>query len=55
MSDQTQISCESGHSEFKLDSNRVKPPGILVMCSKCRTVFRVYPSDIAKRRIFSLS
>ena len=50
MSDPTQISCESCHSKFKLDSNRVKPTGILVMCSKCRAVFRVYPSDIVKRR-----
>ena len=44
------IPCDSCHSTFKLDSNRVKRTGTLVMCSKCQTVFRVYPPDIVKRR-----
>jgi len=45
-----QVPCESCQSKFKLDSSRVKPTGTLVMCSKCRTVFRVYPPEIVRRR-----
>lgn len=44
------IPCESCHSKFKLDSNLVKATGTLVRCSKCRSVFRVFPPDIVKRR-----
>lgn len=44
------VPCESCHSKFKLDSNRVKQTGTLVRCSNCRSVFRVYPPNIIKRR-----
>lgn len=44
------VPCESCHSKFKLNSNRVKQTGTLVRCSKCRSVFRVYPPDVVKRR-----
>ena len=44
------ISCGSCHSQFKLDSNRVKPTGSLVRCSKCREVFKVYPPSEVNRR-----
>lgn len=39
------ILCESCPSEFEIDSKLVKPKGTLVRCSKCRSVFKVYPSD----------
>ena len=44
------VLCESCKSRFKLDSNRIKSTGTLVMCSKCRAVFRVYLPEIVKRR-----
>ena len=44
------IPCESCHFKFKLDSRLVKPTGTLVRCSKCLSVFRVYPPEIVKLR-----
>lgn len=44
------IACDSCHSKFKLDRKLVKPTGTLVRCSKCRSVFRVYPPDVVNRR-----
>lgn len=44
------VRCESCHLKFKLDSNLVKPTGTLVRCSKCSSVFRVYPAEIVKFR-----
>ena len=44
------IPCESCHFKFKLDSSLVKPTGTLVRCSKCLSIFRVYPPEIVKLR-----
>jgi predicted Zn finger-like uncharacterized protein len=44
------ISCESCHFKYKLDSNIVKSTGILVRCSKCGEVFKVYPPSKDNRR-----
>jgi predicted Zn finger-like uncharacterized protein len=44
------ISCESCHFKYKLDSNLVKSTGILVRCSKCGEVFKVYPPSKDNRR-----
>ena len=44
------VLCDSCHSEFKLDNNSIKETGILVRCSNCRSVFRVFPPDVVKRR-----
>jgi predicted Zn finger-like uncharacterized protein len=46
------IPCESCQSTFELDSALMKASGLLVRCSKCRSVFRVYPPDAADRRIY---
>ncbi|MBW2442007.1 MAG: zinc-ribbon domain-containing protein, partial [Deltaproteobacteria bacterium] len=45
-----QIACQSCRFNFKLDSNAVKTTGTLVRCSKCHTVFRVYPPELARYR-----
>jgi len=47
------IPCESCQSTFELDSDLVKATGSLVRCSKCRSVFRVYPPDAADRRMYT--
>lgn len=39
------IPCKSCRSIFQLDSKLVIPTGIKVRCSKCQSVFRVYPFD----------
>ena len=44
------IVCQSCHLKFKLDSSAVKATGTLVKCSKCHTLFRVYPPDNARYR-----
>ena len=44
------IPCESCESTFLLDSSLVKPTGTKVRCSKCREVFRIYPSEPIDRR-----
>ena len=38
-----QIPCISCQSRFRLDNNLVKATGSLVRCSKCKSIFRVYP------------
>ncbi len=45
------IPCESCQSTFELDSGLMKATGLLVRCSKCRSVFKVYPPDAADRRV----
>ena len=44
------IPCKSCDAAFRLDGSLIKPTGSRVRCSKCRTVFRVYPPDMADRR-----
>ncbi len=44
------IPCKSCQSTFRLDSKLVKPAGSMVRCSKCRVVFKVFPSDWENRR-----
>ena len=46
------IHCDSCHSVFRLDSKQVKPDGLMVRCSKCQSVFKVYPSKGADNRKF---
>ena len=46
------IPCESCQSTFELDSSLIRASGLLVRCSKCRFVFRVYPPDAADRRVY---
>ena len=46
------IHCKVCQSLFKLDSNLIKSNGSQVRCSKCQTIFRVYPPDMADRRKF---
>jgi predicted Zn finger-like uncharacterized protein len=45
-----QIACNACQSVFRLDSRLVKSNGSLVRCTKCQTVFRVYPPDSTERR-----
>lgn len=47
-----EITCESCQSIFRLDTHLIKPNGSLVKCSKCQTVFRVYPAELSDRRNF---
>ena len=44
------IQCNDCHTTFRLDSKHVKPDGLLVRCSKCRAVFRVYPPEMVRYR-----
>ena len=44
------VPCESCHTTFRLDSSLVKSTGTKVRCSKCRTIFKVYPPPAANRR-----
>ena len=44
------ILCKSCDSAFRLDSSLIKPTGSRVRCSKCQSVFRVYPPNMADRR-----
>ena len=44
------VVCQSCHFKFKLDSSAVKATGTLVKCSKCHTLFRIYPRDKARYR-----
>ena len=44
------IPCKSCHSAFRLDDRLIKPAGSRVRCSKCRSVFTVYPPNMADRR-----
>ena len=44
------IRCETCYSIFKLNSSLIKDGGLRVRCSKCRTVFRVYPPQLADPR-----
>ena len=44
------IPCETCQSIFQLDSSLVKPTGTKVRCSKCRTIFKVYPPEPVDRR-----
>ena len=44
------VVCQSCHFKFKLDSSAVKATGTLVKCSKCLTLFRVYPPDKPRYR-----
>ncbi len=46
------IPCEACQSIFRLDSNLIKSNGSLVRCSKCQTVFRVYPPEMTNCRKF---
>jgi predicted Zn finger-like uncharacterized protein len=46
------ILCEACDTLFRLDSQHVKPGGLLVRCSKCQSTFRVYPPHGADRRKF---
>ena len=46
------IHCDVCQSLFKLDSSLIKSNGSQVRCSKCQTIFRVYPPDMADRRKF---
>lgn len=45
-----QLTCKACQSVFRLDSRLVKSNGSLVRCTKCQTVFRVYPPDAPERR-----
>jgi predicted Zn finger-like uncharacterized protein len=36
---------------FRLGSSSIKPTGSRVRCSKCQTVFKVYPASVADRRL----
>lgn len=47
-----EIYCKSCQSIFRLDTRLIKPNGSMVRCSKCQTVFRVYPADMPDRRKF---
>lgn len=44
------IHCDACHTIFRLDNKHVKPEGLLVRCSKCQFIFRVYPPEGAERR-----
>ena len=44
------VTCQSCQFCFKLDGNAVKTTGTLVRCSKCHTVFRVYPPEKVRYR-----
>jgi predicted Zn finger-like uncharacterized protein len=44
------IPCKSCHSIFQVDSSLIKPNGSRVRCSKCQTIFKVYPPNLADRR-----
>jgi predicted Zn finger-like uncharacterized protein len=44
------ITCKSCHSMFQLSSSFIKPTGSRVRCSKCQTVFKVYPPNAADLR-----
>lgn len=46
------VSCEACHSTFKLDGRLIKSDGLQVRCSKCQSIFRVYPPDNSDRRQF---
>lgn len=47
------VPCEACQAVFRFDSKLIKSTGSMVRCSKCRTVFRVYPPDMADRRKFA--
>ena len=44
------VTCQSCRFNFKLDSTAVKATGTLVRCSKCHTLFRVYPPEMVRYR-----
>ena len=44
------ISCESCQTKFQLERSILKSKGSQVRCSKCHTVFVVYPPDTRDRR-----
>jgi predicted Zn finger-like uncharacterized protein len=44
------IPCKSCESAFRLDSKLLKPAGSKVRCSKCRSVFKIYPPKYPNRR-----
>ena len=44
------VTCQSCRFNFKLDSTAVKASGTLVRCSKCHTLFRVYPPEMVRYR-----
>lgn len=46
------VCCDTCHSIFELDRRLVKSNGSQVRCSKCQSIFRVYPPDKADRRQF---
>jgi predicted Zn finger-like uncharacterized protein len=47
-----QVACKTCQSLFRLDSKLIKPEGSFVRCTKCESVFQVYPPDLADRRKF---
>ena len=44
------IPCKSCNAVFRLDANLVETAGTKVRCSKCKAVFKVYPTDNVDRR-----
>jgi predicted Zn finger-like uncharacterized protein len=46
------IHCNFCHSTFQMDTKLVEPDGSLVRCTRCQSVFRAYPPNMADRRKF---
>ncbi len=44
------VPCRSCRSTFRLDSAYLKPTGILVQCSKCQEIFKVFPPEAVDPR-----
>lgn len=44
------IHCNACHTTFRMDSKLIESGGSLVRCTKCLSVFRVYPPNMADRR-----